>query len=460
MQVSLQCFGAARQVTGSKHLLQIGERRVLLDCGLVQGPRAIADQQNRELPFPAGSIEAVVLSHAHVDHSGSLPQLVSQGFAGPIHCTPATADLAALLLEDSARIQAQDAAHLARRGGEFEPYYDVAAVERTRRRFVRHSYRTPFELLPGIGCEFFDAGHILGSSMPVLRIDAGGPSLRIAFTGDHGRRGLPILRDPERLPEVDYLITEATYGDRLHEPRPQTLEALARIVDEEARDGGRILIPAFAVGRTQVLLHAFAQLVAAKRIPPQRIWVDSPLATKATQLVARYPELHDRELRSLIESGHDPFFPDGVRYVASADESKELNGLRSGVVIAASGMLEAGRILHHLDHSIGRPEDCVVALGFMAEGTLGRKLVDGLEHVRIFGERRAVRCKVRTLPGFSAHADWQELLASFAHLVPVVRRVFVVHGEELPAARFRDRLESAGFRDVAVPVFRQRFDLQ
>ncbi len=459
MPVSLQFLGAARYVTGSKHLVEVDGKRILLDCGMVQGPRAISDKLNRALPVDARALDAVVLSHAHIDHSGSLPRLVKLGYDGAIHCTPATADLASLLLEDSAAIQAQDAEHLARHGQAFEPFYGAADVERTRRQFRRHSYGEPFEVLPGIEGEFHDAGHILGSAMVVLRVQDGERTVRIAFTGDHGRRGSPILRDPAKLPDVDYLITESTYGDRLHPERRLTLDELAQVILDEQRDGGRILVPAFAVGRTQNLLYSLARLQADRRIPPTRIWVDSPLATKTTKLVAQHSELHDAELRKLREQGLDPFFGELVRYVQTVDESRELNGVREGIIIAASGMLEAGRILHHLRHSIGHPEDCVLAVGYMAEGTLGRKLIDGHEHVRIFGERYAVRCKVRTLPGLSAHADWREILTNVQHLAPVVRRVFVVHGEEGPATKFADRLEEAGFREVVVPVHKQKFEL-
>jgi len=460
MAVELQFHGAARQVTGSKHLLTVGDRRVLLDCGMVQGPRAIANRANREMPFDARSIDAVVLSHAHIDHSGSLPRLVKEGFEGHIHCTPATADLAEILLLDSAYLQAQDAAYLRKkRRGEFEPPYTVEDVERTVRRFRTHAYGTRFEVLPGIRAEFLDAGHILGSALVVLHVAHGDSELRIAFTGDHGRRALPILRDPERLPEVDWLITESTYGDRLHETGEEVDDALCEVVTTEVRDGGRILVPAFAVGRTQNLLYTLGNLIADGRIPPTRIWVDSPLATRATKVVAAHRDLFDRAAREVVANGRDPFFFPGVRFVQDVEESMSLNAVRQGIIIAASGMCEGGRILHHLKFSVTRPEDCVLTTGFMAEGTLGRKLVDGFEYVPILGERYRVRCRVRSLRGLSAHADWRELVTALGHLAPVVRKTFVVHGEEAPAMRFCDHLRDAGFGDVVAPVPGQRFTL-
>lgn len=458
-EVSLRFLGAARHVTGTKHLLRVDGEGILLDCGMVQGPRKIANRLNRELAVRPGDVDAVVLSHAHVDHSGSLPRLVKLGFRGAIHCTEATADLAEILLQDSARIQAGDARYLSKKGQRFDPPYEIEDVERTVRAFRAHPYREPFEVLDGVTCEYFDAGHILGSAMVVLEIKRRGTHLRIGFTGDHGRKGMPILRDPERLPDLDYLITESTYGDRLHGDRRVTLDEMAAMIEEEQRDGGRILVPAFSVGRTQNLLHTLSQLRHDGRIGDLPIWVDSPLSLKATKIVARHRDLYDAQARAMVDRGENPFFFPGVRFVQSVDESIALNSVREGIILSASGMCEAGRILHHLKQSIGRREDCVCAVGYMAQGTLGRKLVEGYEHVKIFGERYRVRCKVRSLPGMSAHADYQELLDSLGHLNTSVRKVFVVHGEEDPAMRFADRLLDHGFRAVEVPVHGEEFAL-
>jgi metallo-beta-lactamase family protein len=459
MSLGIRFLGAARAVTGSRHLLDVGGRRVLLDCGMVQGPRQLANRLNEQLPLEPRELDAVVLSHAHIDHSGSLPRLVKLGFRGPIYCTPATADLAAVLLEDSARIQAQDAAHLARRGHQFQPTYDPDDVRQTCRQLQPRAYHARFDVVPGVRAELLDAGHILGSAQVVLDLEDAGRRVRLAFTGDHGRRGLPILRDPERLPPVDYLITESTYGDRVHPSYDRTFEALASVIDEEIRDGGRILLPAFSLGRTQNVLYALCRLISAGRIPPLRIWIDSPLSSRVTGVVERHPDLFDAETRAMLRAGRSPFQFEGVRYVEDVEESRSLNQVRDGIIISASGMLESGRVLHHLKTSIGRPEDCVLTVGYMAEGTLGRKLLSGYEHVRIFGERHALRCKVRNLDGLSAHADSRELLEALRHLAAEVRHVFVVHGEEDPALRFADRLEDAGFRAVTVPVYKQWVEL-
>ena len=456
MDVALRFLGAARHVTGTKHLVEFGDRRILLDCGMVQGPRKIANAANTDLGLDPRTIDAVVLSHAHIDHSGSLPRLVKLGFEGQIHLTDATGDLAATLLEDSARIQTQDAMHLRKRGETWEPPYDEHDVAKTVRRFRRHQYHKPFEVLPGVQCEYFDAGHILGSAMVVLRMEDGSRTIRLAFTGDHGRKDMPILRDPERLPPVDYLITESTYGDRLHDDGAAMSDALTAIVNEEVRDGGRILIPAFSVGRTQNVLYTLGNLIAEGRIPRMPIWIDSPLSSRATKITAAHRELFDKGARKVLDSGRDPFFFDGVRFVDDREESKALNGVREGIIIAASGMCEGGRILHHLKVSLPRREDCLLTVGYMASGTLGRKLVDGAEHVNVMRGSYDVRCKVRSMHGLSAHADWKELCESLQHLAPHVAKVFVVHGEEQQALTFVDRLKGLGFKDVRAPSHGQR----
>ena len=456
----IQFLGAARHVTGSKHLLEIGQRRVLLDCGMVQGPRRIAEEQNRNLPFDGTKLDAVVLSHAHIDHSGSLPKLVKDGYDGPIYCTEATADMLRMMLLDSAHIQAQDARHLQKRGVDYEPVYDAEDVEKTLRLLRGKPYYERFEVLDGVQVEFLDAGHILGAAIVVLDVDDGTKQRRVVFTGDHGRKDLPILRDPDRIPECDALITESTYGNRLHDPRPDMMAELGRIVEEEARDGGRIVIPAFSVGRTQSVVLFLGQLIKERHLLPMPIWVDSPMSTQATKIMARHPDLFDEETRALLKDGHSPFFFDGVRYVADVEESKSLNGQRYGVVISASGMCESGRILHHLKNTVGRHEDCVLMVGWQAEGTLGRKLRDGADTVRIYGEEYRVRCKVRSMGGFSAHADYSELMAASRHLVDRCKQVFVVHGEDEPAETHAQRLVDAGFGEVHVPHKRDRIELR
>ncbi len=459
MSIALEFLGAARHVTGTKHLLHVNDKQVLLDCGMVQGPREMSNHANRNLPLEADGVDAVVLSHAHIDHSGSLPRLVRCGFRGPIYCTEATKDLAGALLRDSAQIQAQDAAHLIRHGQHFEPAYVLEDVERTLRLMRGQRYRQSFEVIPEVFCEFYDAGHILGAAMVVLDVDDGRTRMRITFTGDHGRKHLPILRNPEHLPETDVLITESTYGNRLHQESAAMEADLAAIVQEELRDGGRILVPAFSVGRTQNVVLFLGNLIAAGKIPRVPIYVDSPLSSEATRIMARHPYCFDDETRAILASGRSPFFFEGVRYVTDVEESKELNSARSGVIVAASGMCESGRILHHLKHSVGRQEDCVLMVGFQAQGTLGRKLIEGHESVRIYGDWYRVHCKVREMGGFSAHADYGELLAHTRHLATTCKHAFVVHGEEPTALIYADRLRKEGFRTVDVPAQRQRFEL-
>ncbi|MCA8973822.1 MAG: MBL fold metallo-hydrolase [Planctomycetes bacterium] len=460
MTIAIEFHGAARHVTGTKHLIDVGGTRILLDCGMVQGPRKVSEQQNRNLPFAATAIDAVVLSHAHIDHCGSLPKLVKDGYDGPIWCTDATADMLRMMLLDSAHIQAQDARHLRKRGHDYEPVYTADDVEKTLKLVRSKPYYEQFEIDRKVRVEFLDAGHILGAAIVVLDVDDGQKQRRIVFTGDHGRKHLPILRDPDRIPECDALITESTYGDRLHGKRPDMMAELGRIVEEEARDGGRIVVPAFSVGRTQSVVMFLGQLIKERQLLPMPIYVDSPMSTQATKIMARHPDLFDEETRQLLRAGHNPFFFDGVRYVADVEESKALNGMRYGVIVSASGMCESGRVLHHLRNTVGRHEDCVLLVGYQAHGTLGSKLRDGMDSVRIYGEDHRVRCKVRTMGGFSAHADHQELIAASRHLAGRCKQVFVVHGEDEPAEAYADRLRDAGFGEVAVPSKGNRIEVR
>jgi metallo-beta-lactamase family protein len=456
MKIELQFLGAARHVTGTKHLLRLGDRRVLFDCGLVQGPRRIADEQNRNLPIAGRDVDALVLSHAHIDHCGALPRLVKDGYRGPIWCTDATADMLRMMLMDAAHIQEQDARHLRKRGHQVEPLYDSEDVARTLQQVQPVPYHRQFEVMPELRVEFLDAGHILGAAIVVMDIDAGARRRRIVFTGDYGRKNLPILRDPERLPECDAVITESTYGDRLHDQQVDMMAELARIVAEELHDGGRVIVPAFAVGRTQSVVLFLGQLMRDGHLPKLPIYVDSPMSREATRIMARHPDLFDAETQALLRSGHNPLFFDGVTYVGDVAESKALNQVRRGVIISASGMCESGRVLHHLSHSVGRAQDCVLLVGYQANGTLGRRLLNGEKVVNIFGEPHDVRCKVRSMSGFSAHADWRELTAAVSHLRGRCRQVFVVHGEDGPAETHAQRLRDHGFPQVVVP---SKFDV-
>ncbi|MFN3243056.1 MAG: MBL fold metallo-hydrolase RNA specificity domain-containing protein [Planctomycetota bacterium] len=460
MGIALQFLGAARHVTGSKHLVEVNGKKVLLDCGLVQGPRKVADKANRNLPIGGGEVDALVLSHAHIDHCGALPRLVKDGYGGPIFCTEATADMLEMMLLDSAHIQAQDARHLRKRGHDVEPLYDQQDVEKTLRLVQPRPYHQQFEVIPEMRVEFLDAGHILGAAIVVMDIDSGHQQRRVVFTGDHGRKNLPILRDPEPLPECDALITESTYGDRIHEMRPDMMAELGRIITEEQHDGGRVLIPAFSVGRTQSVVLFLGQLMRDGLLQKLPIYVDSPMSRRATRIMGKHPDLYDAETCQLMKEGHNPLFFEGVTYVDSVEQSKSLNQVKEGVIISASGMVESGRILHHLKHTIGRKQDCLLIVGYQAHGTLGRRLLDGQSPVRIFGEHYDVKCKVRSMHGFSAHADWRDLMAATRPLQERCKQVFVVHGEDDPAEAYATRLRNAGFGEVHVPSKFERHELR
>jgi metallo-beta-lactamase family protein len=348
---------------------------------------------------------------------------------------------------------------MARRGHAVEPLYTAEDVERTLRLVKSVPYHVTFEVTKQLRVEFLDAGHILGAAIVVMDVDSGTQQRRIVFTGDHGRKNLPILRDPEPLPECDVLITESTYGDRIHEQRVDMMAELARIVAEEMHDGGRVIVPAFAVGRTQSVVLFLGQLMREGHLPKLPIYVDSPMSREATRIMGRHPGLFDAETQALLRSGHNPLFFDGVTYVSDVEESKALNQVRSGIIISASGMCESGRVLHHLSQSVGRREDCVLLVGYQAHGTLGRRLLDGERTVNIFGEPHDVHCKVRSMPGFSAHADWRELLAAARPLASRCQQVFVVHGEDEPAEAYAGRLRNAGFRSVVVPSKHDRVEI-
>ena len=468
--MKLTFWGAAGTVTGSMHHLEVDGRRYLLDCGLYQGRRKDADARNRNLPFDARSIDAVVLSHAHIDHCGNLPTLVKHGFAGPIYTTAATVDLCDWMLRDTAHIMEKDAEFYNQRhekrkakgieNGDVEPIYGTADAEKTIPLFQRVPYYTPQELAPGFGYECYDAGHILGSSCLVLRHQADGRLLRLAFSGDVGRPNLPIIRDPDPMPPADYLILESTYGGKLHKAPEHAENKLADVVNRTASRGGRIIVPAFAVGRTQQLVLLLHQLAGQKRIPNIPIFVDSPLAVNVTQVHRDHPECFDEETRRYLEHGEDPFGFQRLVYVREASESKKLNDLHGPfVVISASGMCEQGRILHHLRNNIEDARNTVLITGFQAQDTLGRKLVEKWQDVRIFGEPVRVRAEISNLDELSAHADQNELLAWIKPLAPHLKKVFLVHGEPAQSQALAVQLKSHYGLEAAIPASGQSFVL-
>jgi metallo-beta-lactamase family protein len=468
--MKLTFWGAAGTVTGSMHLVEAGEKRYLLDCGLYQGRRKDADQKNRHLPFPGSSIDAVILSHAHIDHSGNLPTLVKNGFSGPIYTTPATIDLCNWMLRDTAHIQEKDAEFLNKRiekrkaqgqeNGVVTPLYTMQDAEHTLPLFRPVPYHKPHDLATGLSYESYDAGHILGSSSVVLHDSSAGSPVRLAFSGDVGRPNLPIIRDPEPMPPADYLILESTYGGRLHKSVSHVINKLADVVNRTAGRGGRIIVPAFAVGRTQQLVLLLHQLANEKRIPNIPIFVDSPLAINITTVHRDHPECFDDETREYLARGEDPFGFRRLQYIREAADSKKLNDLHGPfVVISASGMAEQGRILHHLRNGIEDGRNTVLITGFQAQDTLGRKLVEKWPEVRIFGEPMRVRAEIASLDELSGHADQRELLDWVKPLAPHLKKVFLVHGEPRQAETFAKLLHSTYNLEVMAPAPGQSFEL-
>jgi metallo-beta-lactamase family protein len=449
-------WGATQTVTGSMHQVDACGRTLLLDCGLFQGHRAESYRRNREFPLRPKDLHAVVLSHAHIDHCGNLPNLVRQGFAGPIYCTPATRALAAVMLGDAAKIHEEDAAYLNRKRSKgepkIEPLYDGRHVFRTLLQLQAVGYDTRVAIAKGLEATFVDAGHLLGSAMISLRMDGPAGERRLTFTGDLGRPGLPILRDPAPVPPGDLLISESTYGGHVHEPVEETAERLGEVVRHTAGRGGKLLIPAFSVGRTQTVVYFLYQLIRAGQLPDLPVYVDSPMAARATEVFKAHPYCFNDQTRRLL-ADHPEMFGEGrIRYIDKVHESIALND-RPGpcVIISASGMCEAGRILHHLKHHIEDARSTILIVGYQAPDTLGRRLVDRRPEVRILGQMLALKAEVVVLNGLSSHADHPDLLRSMGPLAPTTRRVRLVHGEPDRAAKLAEGLRGAGFADVEVP---------
>lgn len=457
--MKLSFHGAARSVTGSRHLAEIPGCNVLMDCGMFQGRRHEAEYHNRRLGFDPKSVGAVLLSHAHIDHSGALPVLVKYGFSGKVHLTDATADLTAIMLEDSAHIQENDCAYVNRKEGRrgkqrVRPFYDTDDVRRIARQFRSARYADTIKIAPRITASFHDAGHILGSAAVRLKYTHRGNTMTILFTGDLGRKATPLLRDPAPPPSCDVLIIESTYGDRLHEQSREEMTAkAAELVAHIRRTGGKIIVPAFAVGRTQELVMRIKELVKAERGDPLPIYIDSPLASRATEIFRRHPECYDEETTKTFSAEGDPFAARYIHYVSSVDDSKRLNTMKGPcIVIASSGMCEGGRILHHLKHAIQNEANVIAIVGFQAEHTLGRRLVEGWDIVPIFGVPTPRRAQVVRFNGLSAHGDRNDLLDYVRSITPPPGKVFVVHGEEKQALSLAAAIQSehAGM-EVVVP---------
>lgn len=466
-------WGAAKTVTGSLHIVEAQGGRYLLDCGLYQGHRKEAEERNRNFPFKGGSVDAVILSHAHIDHSGNLPSLVKQGFDGPIFTSEATADLCDPMLKDCGYLQEKDAEFVNKRRNrrrmvsengekaEAKPLYTLEDAEAVLPKFRTVPLEQDTEIRPGLKFRLREAGHMLGSASVFLEQTNGNRRLRLGFSGDVGRHGLPIIRDPRSLPEVDYLIMESTYGDRLHKPLDSVADKLADVVSRTAARGGKIIAPAFAVGRTQALVVLLHDLALQRRIPTIPIFVDSPLAVNVTEVFRRHEDLFDAETRKFLEDGSDPFGFRMLRYIRDVQESKALNDMRGPfLVISASGMCEAGRILHHLWNNIEDGRNTILITGFQAEHTLGRKIVDKLPEVNIFGEPKRLRAEVVKINELSGHADQSELLAWMKPLVGSLKKVFLVHGEPLQQKALAAAIEQTYNIPAVVPERGESFILE
>ena len=459
--IELEFIGGARGVTGSKHILRTSRAAVLLDCGMFQGRRRESNERNRALEVPVDEIDAAVLSHAHIDHAGLLPLLYKKGYRGPVYATPATRDLCTPMLLDAAMIQEADAKHIRKlieRDGldmePAEPLFGHDDVTGLLELMVGLPYRRPHLIAPGVTLKLLDAGHVLGSSIVVLDVEDDGNRVRVAFAVDLGRKGLPILREPETPTGINCLISESTYGDRRHSPIEEVDSALAEAVNRTIRRGGKILIPAFALERAQEVVYALKRLRAAQKVPSVPVYVDSPLTVKLTDIFKMHPECYDKKTYAQLVGGDPPFEFDGLHYVSDKEESKAIAAQPGPcIIIAASGMCEAGRILHHLREGIEDHRNTVLIVGFQAQHTLGRRIVEHQREVKVFGVMRRLLAEVVVLSGFSAHADQKDLLefAAAVRSQGKLRQVALVHGEPPAQAALMAKLAEQGFPTVIAP---------
>ncbi len=463
--MDIRFLGAVRTTTGSMHLVEAGRKKILLDCGLYQGRRKEAFEKNRNFPFYPGDIDFCVLSHAHIDHSGNLPSLVKQGYGGSILSTPATADLCRIMLLDSAHIQEQDVSFVNKRRASqgrklFEPLYEREDALETLERFETLEYESPGKLCDGISVEFYDAGHILGSALTMLSFNSGAGRKKILFTGDLGRKDMPILKNPVVPAGADTIITESTYGDRLHQKETDVEDTLKNLVRRVAKRKSRLIIPAFSVGRTQQIVYILNKLNSEGLIPTVPAFVDSPLSFRATEVYAARTECYDDITREQIEKGNSPFEYRGMRYIKDVEESKKLNDVRGPVIIiSASGMCEAGRILHHLAHSAEDENNIILITGFQARNTLGRRLLKKEPKIKIFGDEYNLRAEVEVINALSAHADKDALLEAVKAAGGNSAEVFIVHGEEEASESLAEALKGRGAKNVKIPRPMQCFEV-
>lgn len=450
--------GAARTTTGSMYLLEVNGQRLLLECGLHQGRREESIARNCCFPFDPTTVHSVILSHAHIDHCGNLPNLCKQGFDGNIYCTFATRDLASIMLEDSAEIQRADAEFVSKKRAKqgkppVQPLYTATDAEKAVRQFVAINYDRPMPVADGVTVTFKDAGHILGSAQVVADVRENGRQFRYLFSGDIGRPGQDILRDPQPVEDVDFLQVESTYGGRVHASPVDARDELCQLVSETLKRGGKVIIPAFAVGRTQSIVYAFNQLTEAGKMPKAPIFVDSPLSVNATEVFRLHPECFDEQTYQFLRNKGNPFGMENLAYIREVAHSMKLNDLKEpAIIISASGMAEAGRIRHHLKNHIGNPDNLILFVGYCAEHTLGAQILSGRSPVNIFGEPHAVKARVARIDSFSGHADKNELRGYVASLRGDIQKIFVIHGEEEQSLAFAETLRQMKPKaDVLVP---------
>jgi metallo-beta-lactamase family protein len=455
-------FGATRTTTGSVYLFEVNGQRLLLECGLFQGRRGESIERNRTFPFDPKQIDVVVLSHAHIDHCGNLPNLCRQGFEGNIYCTFATRDLASIMLEDSAQIQRDDAAFVSKKRAKkglpsVEPLYTATDAEKAVRQFVGINYDRPFPVTDGVTVTFRDAGHILGSAQVVFDVRENGRAFRYLFSGDIGRGGDDILRDPEPVDGVDCLQIESTYGAREHAPKANANADVGRLVREALEHNGKVIIPSFSVGRTQQIVYTLHQLTLAGQMPKVPLFVDSPLSVNATEVYRLHPECFNQSIYRFLREKENPFGMENLTYIREVAHSMKLNELKDpAIIISASGMAEAGRIRHHLANHIGNPANLILFIGYCAEHTLGAQIMAGQSPVNIFGEPHAVRARIASLDSFSGHADKNELRRYVEALAGNIKKISVIHGEESQALTFGETLRAMKPQaEVLVPEYQQ-----
>lgn len=457
--MKIQFIGAARTVTGSLHYFEVNGSKFILDCGLIQGKRKEAFELNRTFEFfDPKDLDFVILSHAHIDHAGNLPNLVKKGFAGKIYCTHATKSLSEVMLLDSAYIQEKDVEFVNKRRRKqgknlFEPLYTADDAKQTISLLFGLNYHHDYEITPEITLNFFDAGHILGSAIVFLNIKEDGKITNLAFSGDLGRKNLPILQDPDKIPDVDFLICESTYGGRFHDNFTVSQQKLADVINKAVSRNAKIIVPSFSVGRTQELVYLLHKIFIENQAPEIPVYVDSPLSVNATEVFRRHTECFDAETAEFLLNHEDPFGFDKLRYISDVEDSKRLNAVPGPMmIISSSGMAEAGRILHHLANNIEDPNNIILIVGFNAEHTLGRKIVERMPVVKIFGDEYDLKAEVIVFNSLSAHADSNELIDYVKQLDKSrMQKIFLVHGDYDQQLKFAERLKTEGFKDILIP---------